>query len=248
MTHTDTAPDASPRHARRIPPPSPTREPMKVNIFDFATVATCQLLPLFPYFDAGAMVPCCAVISGDPDDSEFGMFFHYNTAQEVAVNFGASNAMLQSGQIFVTQQLHGVNSFLRDPADPTAFIVMTITQHQAEEGDQREAIIFRCRECNEELHRHDYNAAPKGADGFDPSQWGGTADDDVTPFVTLWGSDKAAVDYNDEVVRTCPKCHHVNPEHPHHKWGWNHYVSQVRAAESAKRAFQSASLPASKES
>ena len=65
--------------------PTGHREPMKVNVFNFMTGASCQLLPLFPYHDAGAMVPCGAVFTGDPEDSEFGHFFHYNTVQQVAV-------------------------------------------------------------------------------------------------------------------------------------------------------------------
>jgi len=38
---------------------------------------------------------------------------------------------------------------------------MTITQHQAEDGDQGEAILFRCQKCHEQLLRYDYNATPK---------------------------------------------------------------------------------------
>lgn len=240
MAETPTGTAPAEQRARRIPPPSGAREPLKNNVFDLMSGAACQLLPLFPYHDAGAIVPCGAIMTGDADDSEFGHFFHYNTIEEVAVTFGANEAMLQTGQIFVTQQLHGVNSFLRDSANPQAFILMTITQHQSEEGDQSEAILFRCRNCSEQLHRHDYDATPKGAKGYDPSQWGGSADDDVPMFITLWGSDKAAVDYNDESVRTCPKCGHVNIAHPHHKWGWDRYVHQVRTAGSAKRALRSA--------
>lgn len=229
---------SAPERTHRIPPPSGPREPMKVNVFDVMTGAACQLFPLFPYFDAGAMVPCGAIMSGDANDSAFGHFFHYNTVEEVAVTFGANQAMLQTGQIFVTQQLHGVNSFLRDSADPEAFILMTITQHQAEDGDQSEAILFRCQKCSEQLVRFDYNATPKGVEGHDPTQWGGSHDDEVPMFTTIWGSDHAAVDYDDESARTCPKCHHINPPHPHHKWGWNRYVAQVRTAESAKRAMR----------
>jgi hypothetical protein len=239
MTHTVTDSASAPDKARRIPPPSGACEPLKVNVFDFMTGAACQLLPLFPYHGAGAMVPCGAVMTGDPDDSAFGHFFHYNTVEEVAVTFGANEAMLQTGQVFVTQQLHGVNSFLRDAANPEAFIVMTITQHQGEEGDQAEAILFRCQKCHEELVRFDYDATPKGIEGHDPTQWGGSLDDEVPMFATLWGSDMATIQYSDESARTCPKCGHVNAEHPRHKWGWDRYVSQVRTAESAKRALRS---------
>jgi hypothetical protein len=243
MTHS-TADAPTGERVRRIPPPSGAREPLKVNVFDLMTGAVCQLLPLFPYHDAGAMVPCGAIMTGNSGDSEFGHFFHYNTVEEVAVTFGANEAMLQTGQIFVTQQLHGVNSFLRDSANPEAFILMTITQHQAEEGDQSEAILFRCRKCSEQLYRHDYNATPKGVEGYDPAQWGASVDDDVSMFPTIWGSDKAALDYSVESVRTCPKCGHVNVGHPHHKWGWHRYVDQVHTAGSAKRALRSAAAAA----
>lgn len=235
---TQTAPEAASERTRRIPPPSGRRDPLKVNIFDVMGGAACQLIPLFPYHDAGAMVPCGAIMTGDADDSNFGHFFHYNTVEEVLITFGANKAMLQTGQMYVTQQLHGVNSFLRDSADPEAFILMTITQHQAEEGDQSEAILFRCQKCSEQLARLDYNATPKGIDGYDPTQWDGCLDDEVPMFTTIWGSDRAAIAYDEDSTRTCPKCGHVNPTFPHHKWGWNRYVEQVRTAEAAKRAMR----------
>ena len=240
MTQATESAGAAGQESHRIPAPSGHREPLKVNVFDFLCGASCQLQPMFPYHDAGAMVPCGATFTGDPSDSDFGHFLHYNTVQEVAVSFGARNAMTQSGQIFVTQQLHGVNSFLRDPADPDAFILMTITQHQSEEGDQNEAILFRCQKCHQELLRHDYNATPKGIEGYDPTQWGGTPDDEHPPFLTLWGTNKAAMDYDDESVRTCAKCGHVNAPHPHHKSGWHRYLTQVRSAELGKQAFGAA--------
>lgn len=244
MTRSTASVQPTDQLSHRIPLPSTHREPLKVNVFDFLSGASCQLQPLFPYHDAGSMVPCGAVFTGDPEDSDFGHFFHSNTVQEVAVNFGANNGMLKSGQIFVTQQVHGVNSFLRDPADPAAFILMTITQHQSEEGDQGEAIFFRCQKCHEELLRHAYNATPKGSEGYDPTQWGGSVDDELPPFVTVWGTNKAAVDYNDESVRTCSKCGHVNSRHPHHKAGWQRYLNQVRSAELAKRALRAEAQPA----
>lgn len=246
MTHTVTGSAAAPEKAPRIPPPSGAPEPLKVNVFDLMTGAACQLLPLFPYHGAGAMVPCGAVFTGDPDDGEFGHFFHYNTVEEVAVTFGANDAMLQTGQIFVTQQLHGVNSFLRTPGNPEAYILMTITQHQNEDGDQGEAILFRCQKCHGQLLRFDYNATPKGVEGHDPTQWGGSPDDEVPMFVTIWGTNKAAEDYsNDESLRTCPKCGHLNAPHPMPKWGWQRYVEQVRTAELAKRSLRSVASSAS---
>ena len=89
-------------------------------------------------------MPCGAVFTGGPD-MEHGHFFHWNTVNEVVVTYGANQAMLAPGQIFVTQQLHGVNSSLRNEKDPEAFAVMVITQHQSTSGDQREAVLARCK-------------------------------------------------------------------------------------------------------
>ena len=238
MSHTDELN----RSARtwRIPPPSDTREPLKVNVFERMTDASCQLLALFPYHDAGAMVPCGAIFTGEPHDGEFGHFFHWNTTEEVTVVYGAHGAMLQTGQIFANQKLHGVNSFLRDPKDADAFAVMVITQHQSDEGSQREAIIFRCRKCHEQLLRFDYDATPKGVDGHDPAQWGGTPDDEIPIFATLWGSAEASARFTDESVRTCGACGHVNPEHPEPKWGWQRWVAQARTAERSKATIRAA--------
>ena len=236
---TDTSTGSAPQQTRRIPPPASDREPLKNNIFSVMTGANCQLIPLFPYHDAGTIVPCGAILASDPEDSEWGHFFHYNTVEEVALCFGSDGGLVQTGQVFVTQQLHGVNSFLRDPSNPGGYLLMTITQHQSEEGDQSEAILYRCRECHHELYRLDYNSTPKGAQGYDPSQWGGSDDDEVPMFATIWGGTTSADVYNDESVRTCPKCGFVNPAHPQDKWGWQRYVSQVRVADTAKRKLLS---------
>lgn len=234
-----------PEQTRRIPPPSGAREPMKANVFQFMSGGVSELLPLFPYGDAGAIAPCGVVFRGDGEDADWGQFFHYNDVEEVGICFGANGSTLQSGQIYVAQRLHGVNSFLRDPADPEAFAVMTITQRQAEKGEQHEAAIFRCRECQEQLLRKDYNATPQGLESFDPSQWGGSPDDEVPMFVAIWGLTAASNEYNnDESLRTCPKCGHLNPPFPTPKWGWQRYVHQVRVTESARRALRSAAVDA----
>ena len=143
---------------RRIPPPDPDREPLKVNVYERMSKAAAQLTPLFPYDSAGTIVPAGAVLTGGPD-MEYGHFFHWNTVNEVAVTYGANKAMLAPGQIFVTQQLHGVNSFLRDEKDPEAFAVMVITQHQSASGDQLEKLIARCVKCKAELVRIEYDAS-----------------------------------------------------------------------------------------
>ena len=221
---------------RRIPPPDPDREPLKVNVYERMAKAASQLMPLFPYDSAGTIVPAGAVLVGGPD-MEYGHFFHWNTVNEVVVTYGANKSMMAPGQIFVTQQLHGVNSFLKDPADPDAFILITITQHQSEDGDQTEAVIFRCQKCSHELVRFGYDATPHDVAGHDASQWGGAPDDRVPMFATLWGSVSAAAEYNDEAVRTCPECGHLNPEFPTHLWGWQRWVTQWRTVNAARKAL-----------
>lgn len=224
---------------QRIPPPTGRREPLKVNVFACMAGAASELHALFPYHDAGAMVPCGAVFTGSPADGEFGHFFHWNTVEELTVVFGANGALLQTGQIFANQPLHGVNSFLRDPRDAEAFGVMTITQRQSDVDEQQEAIIFRCAKCHEQLLRFEYDATPKGVPGHSPEQWGGSVDDDHPVFTTTWGSAEAAARLNDdEAVRTCPKCGHVNDEFPEPKWGWQRCVEQTRTANRARATLR----------
>lgn len=222
-----------------IPEPDGRRAPLKSNVFDRMATANCELLPLFPYFDSGAIVPCGAILRGDPK-VEFGHFFHFNTASEVVVVFGANNALLSTGQIYATQPLHGVNSFLRDPEDADAFALITITQHQAETGDQNEAVIFRCSKCHNELLRFDYDAAPPGSPGADPTRFGQAPDDYLPMFATLWGGTEAAAQFDSEQVRTCDKCGHVNDRYPIETWGWQRYVAQLRTANDCRRALDAA--------
>ena len=135
------------------------RPPLKVNLFERMQGGNCQLIPLFPYEDADSLVPAGAIFRGEPG-ADFGQFFHFNTVDEVAHVFGANGALLQTGQIYATQPLHGVNSFLKDPTNPDNFLVLTVTQHQRASGPQAEAVIFRCGKCHEVLERYEYDAQP----------------------------------------------------------------------------------------
>jgi hypothetical protein len=219
----------------RIPPPDPSREPLKINIYERMSGAANQLIPLFPYDDAGSIVPCGAVLWGGPD-MEYGHFFHGNSVAEVVVVYGSHQSLLSSGQIFATQPLHGVNSFLRDEKDPEAFAVMTITQHQSESGDQRETLLARCQQCKAELARIDYDATPPGVDGHDPNRFG-AADDRVRQFATTAGSQEFVQLRNSEEGRTCQGCGHVNPIFPTAPWGWQRQVAQTRVVNDAYRAL-----------
>ncbi len=219
-----------------IPAPNPSREPIKVNVYERMSAAANQLLPLFPYDDAGSIVPCGAVLWGGPD-LEYGHFFHGNSVAEVVVVYGSNQSLLSSGQIFATQPLHGVNSFLRDEKDPQAFAVMTITQHQNEGGDQREYLIARCKGCKAELVRVDYDSTPHGVEGFDPFRFGGAPDDRVRQFATTAGSEEFTYRRNSDEGRTCDGCGMVNDVFPTHQWGWARQVRQTRVVNDAHRAL-----------
>jgi len=212
---------------------------MKVNVFEHAAGVATELQPMFPYHGPGAIVPCTAILFGRPDGN-FGHFFHMNSIEEVAVTYASNNAMLNSGSIFATQRVHGVNSFLREPADPDAFVLVTITQHQEEDGAQDEAIIFRCRKCNAELVHFGFNASPPGSRTYDPAQWQGQQNDAIPMFATIWGGVEATEQYNQEQNRTCSACGHVNDEHPESVWGWKRWVDQSRVANRARRLMNEA--------
>lgn len=223
---------------RSIPPPNPDREPMKVNVYERMAKAGAQLVSLFPYDDAGSIVPCGSIMIGGPGH-KFGHFFHQNSVSEVVLAYGANNAMLSPGQIHITQPIHGVNSFLRDDEDPDAYLVVTITQHQAETGDQTEAMIARCKNCKAEIVRHEYDATPAGLPGFDPTQLG-HADDVVRQFATTVGSATFAELRNTENGRSCAACGHVNDEFPPEHWGWSRQVAQTTTANNAYRSMREA--------
>ncbi|MFE5325971.1 hypothetical protein ACFRCG_06120 [Embleya sp. NPDC056575] len=223
---------------RKIPPPDPDREPLKANVYERMAKAAAQLTPLFPYDDAGAIVPCGSVIVGGPGQ-DYGHFFHWNTACEVVVSYGSSGSVLGSGQVMAAQNLHGVNSFLRDQEDPGSFAVIVVTQHQSRDGDQSEAMIARCTNCAEEIVRHAYDATPFGLPGFDAERHGGE-DAPVRQFATAVGSAEFVRLRNTEEGRTCGKCGHVNDAFSGTPWGWPRQVAQTRVAIDAHRVLRAA--------
>jgi hypothetical protein len=226
----------APETDRRIPLPREDRPPLKVNLFEKMQGGNCQLMPLFPYEDADSLVPAGAIFRGEPG-AEFGQFFHFNTVGEVAHVFGANGALLQTGQIFATQPLHGVNSFLKDAHDPENFLVLSITQHQRAEGPQSEAVIFRCGKCHEVLERYEYDAQPAPR-GVHPRSG-------VPLFTTLQGSVDAAETLNEHATnRHCASCGYDNPTFPLERWGWRQYVQQTRTVNDARHALEAAAVQA----
>ena len=216
---------------RRIPPPDGKREPLKANVFERMSKSAANLMPIFPYDDAGAIVPCGTVMFGGRE-REYGHFFHGNSVSEVCVTFGSLHALLPSGSIMALQKFHGVNSFLRNENDPDAFVVATITQRQSSEEGQHEELVAKCKNCKKEIVRLEYAAGPPSAPDFDPRRFG-AADDVYHQFSTMAGSAEFAALRNSEAGRTCTHCGCVNDEFPADPWGWQRTVDQTRVVNAA---------------
>ena len=227
--------------AHRIPPPTGRRQPLKVNIFEKMQFANTQLMPLFPYYGEGAIIPCGATFRGEPG-VEFGHFFHYNTVDEIGIVFGSHNSLVPTGMVHSLPRVHGVNSFLKDPADANSYLLIAITQRQSEGTGQAEAVARRCVKCHEQLARYEYDVTPK------PQPSEGAGEDLLEPFPTLQGSMDAAEAFNaDEALRTCPKCGHVNPPFDQDPWGWVKYLRQNWTVNQARRALEELAATARRE-
>ena len=210
---------------RRIPLPDGKREPRKVNVYEQMQHANTQLVPLFPYYGPGAFVYSGAIFRGGPG-YDVGHFFHDNTVQEVSFVWGAEGALIDTARIMATPNLHGVNSFLRDPESPDSFLVIAICQRQTSEP-QTEQLVWRCSECHEHLLRHEYTDTPSD-----------DHDDRFPEFPTIHESVEPVDRFNsDESIRTCSKCGHVNDPFPMERWGWKQWAHQQRTVNDARNAL-----------
>jgi hypothetical protein len=185
-----------------------------------------ELLPLFPYFGRGAMLPAGGIFRGTPG-KEWSQFFHQNTQDEVVVCFGSHGGLLQTGQMFHAPNLHGVNSQLRDAHDPDSFIVVTITQRQSDDGEQHEAKVFRCGQCHHHLLRHEFESTPPDR----PTK-------PYPDFPTLTEGRVAVERLNRDGLLTCPECGYENPPFPLDAWGWGRWAEQNETVNLARRALE----------
>jgi hypothetical protein len=136
------------------------KHPMKVNVYDFMRTANSALAPMFPYQEPGSIVPCVTAFRG-AQDRTFGAFQHFNTVDEVMINFGSHGAAPRPGMVAVGAQLHQVSIRMTDPNDDNACQLNVITQRQAEAGeDQHERVTFFCVKCQASLVEHAYQAQP----------------------------------------------------------------------------------------
>jgi len=217
---------------RRIAPSAAGKAPLKVNIYQAMQATNTTLLPLFPYLEEGAIVPCGAIFCGGPGRS-FGHFFHTNPLNEVVLILGAQGGNVEAGDVHVLAKTHGVRPDIKDPTDPTSFLIACITQREEPAAPEygREAITFRCKQCSAVLLRCEY-----AAEAVPPfAERGGDAER-YTTFATIVGTLEATETFNaDEARRTCRQCGTVSSPFPMR--GWSAYVQQTRTANAARRAL-----------
>ncbi len=224
-----------------ISPPPADKEPLKTNVYRFIHTSVTALAPLFPYFDEGSIVPCCAAFRGAPG-KRFGRFQHFNTVDEVVIVFGASGAQGVPGLVFIGPKLHLVGGMLENPEDPNLFGLAVITQRQSLGQPQREELRFICDQCSRRLFMRKVDATPpkrgKQAESLGPN----------APFLTIVETYEGARRFNeDEQARKCVHCGYTNPPFPIESWGWDAYVKQAEiaklGAESVEQAQRATRTP-----
>jgi hypothetical protein len=218
--------DAEPRPLV-IPPPRADRPPMRANLLQVMQHALTNLVPLFPYTHAGAIVPTGALFVGGPG-VDYGQFYHHNSVDEIIIAFVANGATLESGQVYNGGRVHGVNSFLKDQTKAGSFAVFTITQRQLDEGPQPEALTLICSSCRQQVFEGKW-------DGATPP------DANVVEYPVAGAAEPGQLlrEYNaDPALRTCTKCGHVNDPFPVAAWGWDRFPQQTKTMAAAKQVLR----------
>jgi hypothetical protein len=211
--------------AHRIPPPGPDKVPLKQNAFEFMRGANSTLIPLFPYLDAGSIVPAGTVYYGH-GRTHFGQFEHFNDVDEVFIVFAAKGARFRSGTVRVGPRQHFVGSPFMGSDEPDAMAMIVITQRQSVGRAQRERVVFRCEKCRNVMLDHEFDATPPETSRQRETQG------PLAPFRTLTESITAYQRYNENLV--CAKCGHENPAFPVSLWGNDRYTAQTRVVRWAR--------------
>jgi len=225
---------AAPRAAGAIAAAPEDKVPLKVNVYDFARVATAALAPMFPYLEPGCIVPC--VTLQDPGKRGApGYFVHYNTVYEVNVCFGTSGSYQVPGGVQVGPYTHGVGVKPGQPANPAMINIGVITQRQSVGLPQKEAMIFMCEKCNAEVLRRDYDAHAY------PDRFEKVPDPRMLGLPTIQQSSAAAEALNaSEEARTSKSSGHVNQPFPTPYWGWDDYRRRTHVIVQARNMMTEA--------
>lgn len=216
--------------SHRLGPPDADRPVLRSNVYEVLRGANTTLIPLFPYLGPGAIVPAGAMMLGH-EAGGYGRFFHRNSQEEIVVSWGSNDHMLQAGILVVGGKMHEVKAQISDPTDPSAFAVAVITQRQAADGQQTEAVIFRCAGCNERLFSHQYDASTGGHD------------EPYLPWASMEGGVEAADGFNEKWQgQPCPKCGAVQERFPVERWGWRDWAQRHPMVNAARRQLDGLAL------
>lgn len=213
----------------KIPPPAPDKQPLKANIFECMRAGNCTLLPLFPYFDEGAIVPAGTLFEHS-GRSDFGFFQHRNDVDEIFLCFASWGSRIRSGSVRVGAREHLVGNPFLDDAYNDAFALVAIVQAQRVGRPQREEIVFRCVQCHRELLRRTFDATPPPR-GRQLEVGGHQA-----VFPTLSESLATYHLYNRE-HRVCAHCGTESPRFPIERWGQDEYVGRSHIVRLARELF-----------
>jgi hypothetical protein len=211
----------------RIAPANPHKPPLLANVFQASRSGVSSQLPMFPYMDDGDITVSTTLFVGGKGDS--GVFYHFNTRDEIAVIFGAQGAPIRPGDTFAGAREHSVGAYLEHPEDPKGVVLLTVIQRQSEPGEeQSEAMSWLCSECQTVLQKQSYPGKPnmERLPGFSP------------PQQSVLEAAKVIEAFNaDAKERTCKSCGHLNEQFPIHVWGWHNYATNYFSAERARSQF-----------
>ncbi len=204
----------------------PGKRPVKKNLFEevIHATGTLELVPVFPYLDDGAIVPCLSVSIGGAHAKKF-QFFHENVVPEVLLCLAGEDSALQAGQMMVLPNMHGVNNFLKDLANERAYMVVLITIRMNSHDNQNEGFVIRCEQCNEVVYQRETNIKRGPERPYYPE------------FHAL-GFYADTIDAFNASARACPKCGHVQAPFPAEQVGWRRYAQQVAVANRARTASE----------
>jgi hypothetical protein len=214
---------------------APGKVPLKVNVFAhmMSHHGMLEQLPLFPYLAPGDIVPTAALSLALPEMPRV-QFFHYNDVPEVIVCMASDGALLSTGQLYLQQANHGVNTFLRDPqgSEGRHYQISLIIFRLKEEGPQNEGFILRCPKCNQVVFRMDRDVWQRPQHPYYPE----------LPSLRFYAD--AADAFNVE-PRTCGHCGAAQARFPVELMGWRRYAQYLELANRARHDLAAAFSPKS---
>ncbi len=209
---------------------APGKYPRKVNAFEhmMSHQGMLEQIPLFPYFEAGDIVPTAALSLTLPATPRVH-FYHYNDVPEVILCLASEGGLIGTGQLYLQQGTHGVTTFIRLPQGQEGrnYQVSLIIIRVKEQGPQNEGFILRCHKCNEIVFRMDRDVWKGPPQPYYPE----------LPNLRFYAD---AVDAYNAEPRTCASCGTAQARFPAELMGWRRYVQYVELANRARKDMTAA--------